>query len=100
MIQQQGEVEVEGEDREAVDQWDLGEEVDDEEEEESQYHDDKDARQLQETILIELKVSKGREEKRPRFVQFMCLEIAMNFHSLYNPMHVAKYSQLELIDCF
>lgn len=48
-----------------MDQWDLDEELDDEEEEESesQYHDDKDAWQLRETILIELKVYKGREEK-------------------------------------
>ena len=74
-----------------MDQWDLGEE----EESESQYNE------LQETILIQLKASKGREEKRPRFVQFMLLAVtlAIHFHSLYNLMHVAKYSQLELIDC-
>ena len=75
----------EGEDREAVDRWELGEEDDEEEEEnESHNHDDKDARQLQEKILIGLKVSKGREEKRQRFVQFIWLaanEQAMNFQS-------------------
>ena len=56
-----------------MDRWELGEEDDEEEENESQ-----------EKILIGLKVSKGREEKRQRFVQFIWLaanEQAMNFQS-------------------
>lgn len=59
-----------------MDRWERGEEEDDEEEEKeskTQNHHDKDARQLQEAILKELKVSKDREEKRQRFVQFMWL---------------------------
>lgn len=48
-----------------MDRWELGEEQDEEEEENKSHdHDDKDARQLQETISKELKISKGREEKR------------------------------------
>ena len=71
-----------------MDRWELGEEDDDEEEEEedneSHNHDDKDARQLQEKMLIGLKVSKGREEKPQKFVQLIWLaanEQAMNFLS-------------------
>ncbi|XP_041953671.1 uncharacterized protein LOC121713243 [Alosa sapidissima] len=69
----QGEGEQEGEqedeDRETVDRWELGEE-----DEEEENHDEEDARQLQETILKESKVSKGREEKRQRLLQEMSLE--------------------------
>ena len=49
-----------------MDRRELGEEEDKEE----------DARQLQETIAKELKISKGREEKRQRFVQFIRLTAA------------------------
>ncbi|KAG5282707.1 hypothetical protein AALO_G00058980 [Alosa alosa] len=45
-----------------------------EEDEEEENHDEEDARQLQETILKESKVSKGREEKRQRLLQEMSLE--------------------------
>ena len=76
----------EGEDREAVDRWELGEEDDEEEEENESHNHDKDkyARQLQQKSLIGLKVSKGREAKRQRFVQYIWLaanEQAMNFQS-------------------
>ncbi|KAF0039219.1 hypothetical protein F2P81_007454 [Scophthalmus maximus] len=65
----QGEEEGEGEDREALNRRGEEEDVDEDEEKNESHnhvHDDKDDQQLQEMILIGLKVSKGREEKRQR----------------------------------